>query len=36
VKAIEGVFAQLVPAMNLCMEVPLSEVESNPAIRLRK
>jgi hypothetical protein len=24
VKAIEGVFAQLVPAMDLCMEVPLT------------
>ena len=23
VKAVEGVFAQLVPAMNLCMQVPL-------------
>jgi hypothetical protein len=36
VKAIEGVFAQLVPAMNLCMAVPLSGVKPGPAMELRK
>jgi hypothetical protein len=36
VKAIEGVFAQLVPAMDLCMEVPLSGVKPGPAMELRK
>jgi hypothetical protein len=36
VKAIEGVFAQLVPAKNLCMAVPLSGVKPGPAMELRK
>jgi hypothetical protein len=30
VRAIEGVFAQLVPAMNLCMEVPISAFTRRP------